>query len=154
MRKAGAQLVIEPAAAPSLAALLKTLQSIEDDFAPIQDARAEPVDCQAWLQVTARFLLGTGILSGLVPHPQGRTAVRIAALGEDDVAAIMKLLNGIMSFEQRLVFSSMVVLTNMLFAYLSRAMRYTRFWLETRSQGGNSPDHQIHCTDGAGLCEA
>jgi len=36
--------------------------------------------------VTARFLLDTNIVSDLVRHPQGRTATKIAELGEDAVA--------------------------------------------------------------------
>lgn len=36
--------------------------------------------------MTARFLLDTNIVSDLVRHPQGRTAAKIAELGEDAVA--------------------------------------------------------------------
>lgn len=36
--------------------------------------------------MTARFLLDTNIVSELVRHPQGRTATKIAELGEDAVA--------------------------------------------------------------------
>lgn len=36
--------------------------------------------------MTARFLLDTNIVSDLVRHPQGRTATKIAELGEDAVA--------------------------------------------------------------------
>ena len=44
MRKEGERLVIEPAAPPSLLALLSTLKPIEEDFAPISDPVPEPVD--------------------------------------------------------------------------------------------------------------
>jgi antitoxin VapB len=44
MRKEGERLVIEPAAPPSLLALLRTLEPIEEDFAPIPDPAPEPVD--------------------------------------------------------------------------------------------------------------
>ena len=43
MRKEGERLVIEPAAPQSLLALLKTLQPIDEDFAPIDDPTPEPV---------------------------------------------------------------------------------------------------------------
>lgn len=43
MRKEGERLVIEPAAA-SLLALLRTLNPIDEDFAPIADPAPEPVD--------------------------------------------------------------------------------------------------------------
>jgi tRNA(fMet)-specific endonuclease VapC len=36
--------------------------------------------------VTVRYLLDSSIVSDLVRHPQGRTAARIAELGEDAVA--------------------------------------------------------------------
>lgn len=36
--------------------------------------------------MTARFLLDTNILSDLVRHPQGRTAAKIAELGETAIA--------------------------------------------------------------------
>jgi antitoxin VapB len=44
MRKEGERLVIEPAAPQSLLALLKTLEPIDEDFAPIPDPASEPVD--------------------------------------------------------------------------------------------------------------
>ncbi len=44
MRKEGDRLVIEPAAPTSLLALLETLEPIEEDFPPIEDAPPEPVD--------------------------------------------------------------------------------------------------------------
>lgn len=44
MRKEGERLVIEPAAPQSLLALLKTLKSIEEDFALIPDPAPEPVE--------------------------------------------------------------------------------------------------------------
>ncbi len=44
MRKEGERLVIEPAAPPSLLALLRTLNPIDEDFAPIPDPAPEPVD--------------------------------------------------------------------------------------------------------------
>lgn len=36
--------------------------------------------------MSARYLLDTNVVSDLVRHPQGRTAAKIAALGEDAVA--------------------------------------------------------------------
>lgn len=44
MRKEGERLVIEPAAPPSLLALLRTLKPIEEDFGPIPDPVPEPVE--------------------------------------------------------------------------------------------------------------
>ena len=44
MRKEGERLVIEPAAPQSLLALLKTLQPIDEDFAPIDDPAPGLVD--------------------------------------------------------------------------------------------------------------
>ncbi|MBN8607695.1 MAG: AbrB/MazE/SpoVT family DNA-binding domain-containing protein [Caulobacterales bacterium] len=44
MRKEGERLVIEPTAPPSLLALLKTLNPIEEDFAPMPDPAPEPVE--------------------------------------------------------------------------------------------------------------
>jgi antitoxin VapB len=44
IRKENGRLVIEPTQPRSLRALLKTLQPIDDDFAPIPDLPAEPVD--------------------------------------------------------------------------------------------------------------
>ncbi len=44
MRKEGARLIIEPAPPKSLLAVLPTLQTIEDEFPPIEDRPAEPVD--------------------------------------------------------------------------------------------------------------
>ncbi len=41
MRKEGDRLMIEPAAPQSLLALLSTLQPLDEDFAPIEDARPE-----------------------------------------------------------------------------------------------------------------
>lgn len=42
MRKAGERLVKDPAAPQSVLPLLKTLQPIEEDFAPIADPAPEP----------------------------------------------------------------------------------------------------------------
>jgi antitoxin VapB len=44
MRKEGERLIIEPAAPKSLLALLATLPTLTEDFAPIQDPPPEPVD--------------------------------------------------------------------------------------------------------------
>ncbi|HEY5070448.1 MAG TPA: hypothetical protein VII63_00310 [Caulobacteraceae bacterium] len=44
MRKEGDRLIIEPVAPKSLLALLAILQPLPDDFAPIADAAADPVD--------------------------------------------------------------------------------------------------------------
>ena len=44
MRKEGDRLIIEPAPPKSLLAVLATLRAIEEDFPPIEDAPAEPVD--------------------------------------------------------------------------------------------------------------
>jgi len=44
MRKEGDRLVIEAAAPRSLLALLATLKPIEEDFGPIDDFPAEPVE--------------------------------------------------------------------------------------------------------------
>ena len=44
MRKEGERLVIEPAAPQSLLALLKTLKSIDEDFAPVPDRPPEQVE--------------------------------------------------------------------------------------------------------------
>ena len=44
MRKEGNRLVIEPAAPQSLLALLATLQPLDEDFPPMPDHAAEPVD--------------------------------------------------------------------------------------------------------------
>jgi antitoxin VapB len=44
MRKEGGRLIIEAAPPKSLLALLATLEPIEDDFAPIDDLPAEPVN--------------------------------------------------------------------------------------------------------------
>jgi len=44
MRKEGERLIIEPAPASSLLALLATLKPIEEDFEPIDDPAPEPVD--------------------------------------------------------------------------------------------------------------
>ncbi len=44
MRKEGGKLIIEAAPPRSLLALLATLEPIEEDFAPIDDLPAEPVD--------------------------------------------------------------------------------------------------------------
>ena len=81
MRKEGERLVIEPAAPPSLLALLRTLKPIEEDFAPIPDPRAGGRG-----SLSAQFLLDTNIISDLVRDPQGRASAKIAELGEDAVA--------------------------------------------------------------------
>jgi len=44
MRKEGDRLIIEPTPPRSLLAVLATLHAIDDDFPPIEDAPAEPVD--------------------------------------------------------------------------------------------------------------
>jgi antitoxin VapB len=44
MRREGDRLIIEPAPPKSLLAVLATLRTIDDDFPPIEDAPAEPVD--------------------------------------------------------------------------------------------------------------
>lgn len=44
IRKDGDRLIIEPAPVLSLAAYLATLEPIDDDFGPIDDTPAEPVD--------------------------------------------------------------------------------------------------------------
>ncbi len=44
MRKEGDRLIIEPVAPKSLLALLETLQPIEEEFPPIEDAPPKPVE--------------------------------------------------------------------------------------------------------------
>lgn len=44
MRKEGNRLIIEPAAPQSLLDLLASLNSLDEDFAPIPDSAPEPVD--------------------------------------------------------------------------------------------------------------
>ncbi len=44
MRKEGDRLIIEPAPPKSLLAVLSTLRPLEEDFPPIPDLRADPVD--------------------------------------------------------------------------------------------------------------
>jgi antitoxin VapB len=44
IRKEGQRLIIEPAPPQSLRAVLATLQALDDDFPPIDDSPAEPVD--------------------------------------------------------------------------------------------------------------
>jgi antitoxin VapB len=44
MRKEGDRLIIEPAPPKSLLSVLAALRAIEEDFPPIEDAPAEPVD--------------------------------------------------------------------------------------------------------------
>lgn len=44
MRKEGQRLIIEPAPPRSLLALLATLPTLEEEFPPIDDTAAEPVD--------------------------------------------------------------------------------------------------------------
>ena len=44
MRNEGERLIIEPAKPVSLLALLATLAPIDDDFAPIEELRVDPVD--------------------------------------------------------------------------------------------------------------
>jgi len=44
MRKEGDRIIIEPARAHSLRARLRTWEPIEDDFGPIDDIPADPVD--------------------------------------------------------------------------------------------------------------
>ena len=44
LHKEGDRLIIEPAAPSSLLAVLATLQPLEEDFPPIHDMPADPVD--------------------------------------------------------------------------------------------------------------
>jgi len=44
IRKDGQRLIIEPAPPQSLLAVLDTLQTLDEEFPPIQDSPAEPVD--------------------------------------------------------------------------------------------------------------
>jgi antitoxin VapB len=44
IRKEGQRLIIEPAPPRSLLAVLATLAKLDEDFPPIEDAPAEPVD--------------------------------------------------------------------------------------------------------------
>jgi antitoxin VapB len=44
IRKDGQRLIIEPAPPQSLLAVLATLQTLDEEFPPIQDSPAEPVD--------------------------------------------------------------------------------------------------------------
>jgi len=44
IRKEGQRLIIEPAPPQSLRAVLAALQALDDDFPPIDDSPAEPVD--------------------------------------------------------------------------------------------------------------
>ena len=44
MRKEGDRLIIEPTPPKSLLAVLATLRAIDEDFPPIEDTPAEPVD--------------------------------------------------------------------------------------------------------------
>lgn len=44
MRKEGERLVIEPTRPKSLLAVLKTLNKLEEDFAPVADGAPQPVD--------------------------------------------------------------------------------------------------------------
>ena len=44
MRREGERLIIEPMPSKSLLALLATLPTLDEDFAPIEDAPAEPLD--------------------------------------------------------------------------------------------------------------
>jgi antitoxin VapB len=44
MRKEGERLIIEPAPAKSLLAVLATLEPLDEDFPPITDQPPEPVD--------------------------------------------------------------------------------------------------------------
>jgi antitoxin VapB len=44
MRKDGQRLIIEPAPPKSLLALLATLPTLDEEFPPIKDAPAEPVE--------------------------------------------------------------------------------------------------------------
>jgi antitoxin VapB len=44
IRKEGGRLIIEPTSPKSLLALLATLEPIEEDFPPIPDLTAEPVE--------------------------------------------------------------------------------------------------------------
>ena len=44
MRKVGNRLIIEPALPKSLLAVLATLQPLREDFPPISDVPADPVD--------------------------------------------------------------------------------------------------------------
>ena len=44
IRKEGQRLIIEPAPPKSLLAILATLQTLDEEFPPIDDSPAEPVD--------------------------------------------------------------------------------------------------------------
>ena len=44
IRKEGQRLIIEPAPPKSLLAILATLQTLDEEFPPIDDLPAEPVD--------------------------------------------------------------------------------------------------------------
>jgi len=44
MRKEGERLIIEPAPKKSLLAVLATLETLDEDFPPIEDQPPEPVD--------------------------------------------------------------------------------------------------------------
>ena len=44
IRKEGQRLIIEPAPPDSLLAILATLASLDEEFPPIEDGPAEPVD--------------------------------------------------------------------------------------------------------------
>jgi antitoxin VapB len=44
MRKEGQRLIIEPAPPKSLLAILATLPTLDEEFPPIDDSPAEPVD--------------------------------------------------------------------------------------------------------------
>jgi antitoxin VapB len=44
MRKDGPRLIIEPAPPKSLLAVLATLSNLDEEFPPIEDFPAEPVD--------------------------------------------------------------------------------------------------------------
>jgi antitoxin VapB len=44
IRKDGSRLIIEPAPPRSLLAILATLPSLDEDFPPLEDRPAEPVD--------------------------------------------------------------------------------------------------------------
>ena len=44
IRKEGQRLIIEPAPPKSLLAILATLQTLDEEFPPVDDSPAEPVD--------------------------------------------------------------------------------------------------------------
>ena len=79
MRRDGDRLIIEPAPARSLLAVLAELAPIDESFPEIDDRPPEPGGS------LTRYLLDTNILSDLIRNPQGRVAARIAEVGESAI---------------------------------------------------------------------